>query len=349
MRSTRPILLALVVLTAALGPAVLASPAAAESTATASATADSAITVEHDGDRVTVANGTSQVVRGTADAPVGTEVLVRVRSSGDTTPRFLKTATGVVTENGTWAVAFDFSEQYAGNTFALSARFEDGSAETAVDGEVVACEGDCAETPPSGTPTPIPEQTPTPTQTAQATAPVAFGENIFVVDAGGVAAIPLTFDERDEAVVVLGNETKSNYELEALVRDEDGDGQAVLYVDTSLAGRGGETLSTSGGDSVEVRSETSLDSMLDPATYDVSLYAGGERTARPADVGSLVVQAADTPTTSAADTADAAPATQTPAATGTTGTGFGSIAMGAIVSGAFLVSGAVLAAVLLKK
>ena len=135
MRSTRPILLALVVLTAALGPAVLASPAAAESTATASATADSAITVEHDGDRVTVANGTSQVVRGTADAPVGTEVLVRVRSSGNTTPRFLKTATGVVTENGTWAVAFDFSEQYAGNTFALRTAFEDGDADSRADAD----------------------------------------------------------------------------------------------------------------------------------------------------------------------------------------------------------------------
>ena len=333
----RAALAALVVATA-LAPAV--APVAA---------ADPGITVGYDGEAVTVANGTSQVVTGTADVPVGTELNVRVRSTGDTQPRFIKTTSAVVTENGTWAAAFDFSRQSPDGTFSLTVLTENGTLSTEVEGEIVACGGDCAETPPSGTPTPIPEQTPTPTETAQATAPVAFGENIFVVDAGGVAAIPLTFDERDEAVVVLGNETKSNYELEALVRDEDGDGQAVLYVDTSLAGRGGETLSTSGGDSVQVRSETSLDSMLDPATYDVSLYAGGERTAQPADVGSLVVQAADTPTTTAADTADASHATQTPGATGTTGTGFGSIAMGAIVSGAFLVSGAVLAAVLLKR
>ena len=42
------------------------------------------------------------------------------------------------------------------------------------------CGGDCADTPPSGTPTPIPEQTATATPTAEPDAPVAFGENVFV-------------------------------------------------------------------------------------------------------------------------------------------------------------------------
>lgn len=333
------LLLAAVVLTAVLAPAVLSARAAA----------DPSVAIDSDGERVTVANGTSQVVSGTADARVGTEVLVRVRSAGETEPAFLKTATGVVTENGTWAVSIDFESQGAGDAFEVTARLENGSAEAVTKGEVVACDSDCAEPAPSGTPTPIPEQTQTPTRTAGSSAPVTFGESIFLADSGGVAAIPISFDDTDSAVVVVGNESESNYELEALVRDGDGDGEAVLYVDTSIAGRGDDPLSTSGGDSVRVDAETSLDSMLDPADYDVSLYAGDERSGDPVDVGSLVVQAANTRT--AAETGTASTPGSTDAGTsgaGTNDAGFGSLAVGGVVSGAFLVGGAVLAALLLK-
>jgi hypothetical protein len=334
------LLLATVVLTSVLAPAALAAPAAA----------DPNVTVDRDGDRVTVANGTSQVVSGTANVRVGTEVLVRVRSAGDTQPAFLKTASGVVTENGTWAVGFDFSKQAAGDTFILTARLENGSAETNVDGEIVACGDNCADEVPDNTPTPIPEQTQTPTRTAEPSAPVAFGENIFLADQGGVAAIPIEFDGggdnggADSAVVIVGDEEKVNYELEAIVRDEDGDGEAVLYVDTSIAGRGDNPLSVSGGDSVRVESETSLDSMLDPANYDVSLYAGAERTDGPTDVGSLVVQSPTTRT----ETETTAPATPGGTEPGTDGDGLGPLAVGGVVSGAFLVGGATLAALLLK-
>ncbi|MGQ4555395.1 BGTF surface domain-containing protein [Halobellus sp. GM3] len=334
------LLLAAAVLTAALAPAVLATPAAA----------DQSVDIDYDGERVTVANGSSQVVRGTADARVGTEIVLRVRSAGDTEPVFLKTATGVVTENGTWAASFDFSSQSAGDTFTLRARTENGSAEANAEGEVVACGGDCADATPSGTPTPIPEQTPTPTRTDESTAPVAFGENIFLVDRGGVAAIPIAFegggddDGTDAAVVVIGNESTSNYELEAVVRDDDGDGEAVLYVDTSIAGRGDDPLSVSGGDSVRVEAETSLDAMLDPADYDVSLYAGDERSGAPVDVGSLVIQTANTRTVTETGTGT------TPAGSGTGASdgGLGSLAIGGVVSGVFLVGGAALAALLLK-
>ena len=331
------VLLAVVIVASVLAPATLAGSAAA----------DLSVAVDYDGDRVTVANGTTQVVSGTADAPIGTEILVRVRSTGDTQPAFLKAKSGVVTENGTWAVSFNFSRQAAGDTFDLTARIENGSAETDVAGEIVACGGDCADTPPSGTPTPIPEQTATATPTAEPDAPVAFGENVFVAEGGGVAAIPVSFEgDADEAVVVIGNETDVNYELEAVVTDGDGDGEAVVYVDTAIAGRGGEPLSASGGDSVAVRSETSLDSPLDPANYGVSLYAGGERSGSPSDVGSLVLQSASTRTATA--TADDA---STPVG-GTdvpNGSGLNSLAVGGLVSGAFLVGGALLAAILLRR
>ncbi|WP_049986085.1 BGTF surface domain-containing protein [Halobellus rufus] len=335
----RTLALTWILVTAALAPAAFAGSVAA----------DPSVSVDTDGGVVTVANGTSQVVRGTADAPVGTEIVVRVRSVGDTEPVFLKTSTGVVTENGTWATTFDFDRQRANDTFALTARFENGSAETEVDGEVVACGEECAETPPSGTPTPIPEQTRTATPTDGPSPPVAFAENIFLVDRGGVAAIPISFSsdnggDADEAVVVIGDESDSNYELEAVVRDGDDDGQAVLYVDTSLAGRSDETLSTSGGDSVRVVSETSLDSTLDVADYDVSLYAGSERAGDPVDVGSLVVQTETTRTS----TVTAAPVTSGETSGGVNGIGLGPLAVGGVVSGAFIVGGALLAALLLK-
>lgn len=329
------VLLSVVIVASVLSPALAGSAAA-----------DPSVAVDSDGDRVTVANGTTQVVRGTADAPVGTEIVVRVRSSGDTEPAFLKAKSGVVTTNGTWAVAFDFSRQAAGDTFEMTARIENGSAETDVAGEIVACEGDCADTPPSETPTPIPEQTATATPAAEPDAPVVFGENVFVTEGGGVAAIPVAFEgDADEAVVVIGNGTDDNYELEAVVTDGDGDGETVVYVDTAIAGRGGEPLSASGGDSVTVRSETSLDTPLDPANYDVSLYAGGERSGSPSDVGSLVIQSASTTATATAD------GSSTPIG-GTDvpdGSGLGSLAVGGLVSGAFLVGGALLAAILLKR
>jgi len=335
----RTLLLVSVLVTAALAPAAFAGSAAA----------DPSVGVDYEGDSVTVANGSAQVVSGTADAPVGTEILVRVRASGDTEPVFLKTSTAVVTENGTWATSFDFERQAAGDTFSLTARFENGSAETNVDGEVIACGEECADTLPSGTPTPIPEQTQTATRTDGPSASVAFTENIFLVERGGVAAIPISFesangDDVTQAVVVLGNESESNYELEAVVRDGDDDGQAVVYVDTSLAGRSNEPLSVSGGDSVSVVSETSLDSQLDAADYDVSLYAGSERTGGPVDVGSLVVQTETTRTA----TVTAAPVTGDSSSQALNGIGVGPLAIGGIVSGAFIVGGALLAALLLK-
>ena len=335
VRTARLAVAALVIATG-LAPAAFAGSVAA----------DPSVAVEYDGDRVTVGNGTAQVVRGTADAPVGTEILVRVRSTDDAEAAFLKAKRGVVTDNGTWAVAFDFTGQSAGDAFSLTARTENGSAEAAVDGEVVACGGDCAGMPPVDTPTPIPEQTPIPTPTDAPDSAVAFGENVFLADTGGVAAVPVTFDvgDADGAVVVVGNETGSNYELDAVVTDGDGDGEAILYVDTALAGRGGDTLSASGGDGVTVRSETTLDDALEPGSYDVALYAGGDRTGSPADVGTLVVQESSTPTAT-----PGSPATPGGDATGTAGTGFGSVAVGGLVSAAFLVGGAALAAVLLGR
>lgn len=249
----------------------------------------SKITIDHDGENVTVANASSQVVSGTADAPKGTEVNVRLQSTGDTQPRFFKIKSAVVTDDGTWAVGFNLSGMPAGGTFAVEATIEDTDQSATADGTIVACEGDCTDQPPEDTPTPIPEQTPTATPTGNAP-PVALNGSAVSAVRGEVAAIELSFNGADAAVLTIGDEESVNYELRALVRDADADGDAVLYLDTALAGREGNPVSVSAGDEVRLQSETKLGSMLDAGNYEVTLHAGEDADGEPTTLGTLLVQ-----------------------------------------------------------
>ena len=105
--------------------------------------ADPAVTIDYDGEAVTVANAETQIVSGSAELAPGTSISVRIRSTGDTQPRFLQSKTVTVDRNGTWAAAFDFSEQSPGDTFEVTVRTDAG--ELTADGEVVACETDCED------------------------------------------------------------------------------------------------------------------------------------------------------------------------------------------------------------
>lgn len=350
----RTVALAALVVASVLVPVVAAAPAGAMATAGAAdptgvapadlgATGEPGITVDHEGDAVTVANGSQQVISGTADVPVGTELLVRVQSTGDTQPRFIKSTNAVVREDGTWAVTFDFSRQHAGGTFELAVGTENGSMSTTVDGEIVACGGDCADPTPEPTPTPRPEQPGTATDTpGDSQADVLLHTQAVSVERGGVAAIEVIFHGTDAVVVTVGNESESGYELVTVVRDEDEDGRAVLYVDTALAGRQGRTVSASGGDSVSVRAESELGSQLDAGSYDIGVHAGTDAEGEPTTLGTLIVQRADdTP-------AQGEPATATPTDRPATSGGLDRTTLGILASGAFLLGGAGLAVVLLR-
>ncbi|QKY19197.1 hypothetical protein B4589_001945 [Halolamina sp. CBA1230] len=117
--------------------------AALLSPAGAATGADPAVTIDYDGEAVTVANAETQIVSGSAELAPGTSISVRIRSTGDTQPRFLQSKTVTVDRNGTWAAAFDFSEQSPGDTFEVTVRTDAG--ELTADGEVVACETDCED------------------------------------------------------------------------------------------------------------------------------------------------------------------------------------------------------------
>ncbi|MUV57873.1 BGTF surface domain-containing protein [Halogeometricum sp. CBA1124] len=78
----------------------------------------SLVEAEHDVDEpVNVSASSAQTISGETTIAPGTELSLRVRSSGDTQPSFLKTATAYVTENNTFSATFDFTEQEAGDTF----------------------------------------------------------------------------------------------------------------------------------------------------------------------------------------------------------------------------------------
>lgn len=117
-------------------------------------------------------------------------------------------------------------------------------------------------------------------------------ENVVHAYTGRTALIPLNIDtgtmRPSAATVVLGSDD-ANYRLNATVRDASGDGRVALSFNTSNAGQDAPTLSVDEGDELTVNSETSLSSSLDPANYDISVYAGTGTDDNPVDVGTLVI------------------------------------------------------------
>ncbi|SFR43599.1 Ig-like domain-containing protein [Halogeometricum limi] len=104
---------------------------------------------------IEVSATTGQTIRGETNVAPGTRLDVRIRSSGDTRPRFLKTATAYVAENGSFQSTFDFSEERVNDTFEMTVR---GGAAPSITAEgVVADDGQ--------TPTPTDTVTPTDTET----------------------------------------------------------------------------------------------------------------------------------------------------------------------------------------
>ncbi|WP_313692605.1 BGTF surface domain-containing protein [Halorarum halobium] len=317
--------------------------AAAGSTSAAGASAAfestrGAITIDHEGERVTVANDSSQVISGTAEFRVGTELLVRLESTGDTQPAFFVSSNAVVTENGTWAIAADLSRQTAGGTFSVTVTTENGSHSTSADGEIVGCAGDCTEPVPDS-PTARPEQTPT--ATPETNARVSLSDSILAVDRGDVVALELVFLGTETATVRLGDRNATGYELVVRARDANDDGRATVYVDTALAGREGRTVSASTDDAATVRSESSLPSALSAGEYELVVSAGNDTADSPDDVGAVVVQSAET--TGENTTRARATPTERPAGSGLSG----SVLTG-LFGAAFLLGGAALAAVLLR-
>jgi PGF-CTERM protein len=99
---------------------------------------------------VNVSAAANQTIEGETTVAPGTELDLRIRSSGDTQPSFLKTGTVYVTENNTFSGTFDFSEQKAGDTFDVTVRGGVADSET-VEGNVAEGGANQTETDTNGT------------------------------------------------------------------------------------------------------------------------------------------------------------------------------------------------------
>ena len=103
---------------------------------------------------------------------------IRVRSTGDTQPRFVKDAKATIDENGEWSATFDFSGQSVGDTFNVKA--SSGQVSSAkVDGSVVEEETTTPE-PTTETPEPDTEEPAEDTPTTQQQTP-GFGIAVAVI------------------------------------------------------------------------------------------------------------------------------------------------------------------------
>ncbi|WP_411967420.1 BGTF surface domain-containing protein [Haloferax sp. YSSS75] len=97
---------------------------------------DDSVSLHKDDGRVTVYPTEDATIRGTSDLSAGENLSIRLQSSGDTQPRFLKTDQVTVGEDGNFSATFDFSEMSTNATFTVTV--VDGSETVAeAEGEVV--------------------------------------------------------------------------------------------------------------------------------------------------------------------------------------------------------------------
>jgi len=118
---------------------------------------------------------------------------------------------------------------------------------------------------------------------------------------GETARIHVVLATADAATISIGS-PEINYEINATVRDGNGDARVALLFDTTAAGHDEPTLETAAdADAVAVESgsEVALDSQLDAGTYDLSLYRGTEMDGRPDTVGTLLITDGNTTSTDA--------------------------------------------------
>ena len=127
-------------------------------------------TNELDSTPVEVMATSEQTISGTSSWAPGTEFTLRVRSSGDTEPRFYKTAEEVtIDENGEWSAQLDFSDTSVNDTFSVTSNSISPALDA--DGSVVSEESTATPTATAtATPTATATATATPTATATATA-----------------------------------------------------------------------------------------------------------------------------------------------------------------------------------
>lgn len=151
---------------------------------------------------------------------------------------------------------------------------------------------------------------------------------------GDVTTVNITLGPLETATVSLGG-PENGYQINATVRDGDGDGTVGLRFDTAAAGRSGETLRAADGDDSVVPvpgSEVQRDTYIDAGDYDLRLYDGVGATGEADAVATLSLQSSNVST--ATETALAVTADRTAETTdsGLPDAGLGAIALGGVLA-----------------
>jgi len=214
-----------------------------------------------------------QVVTGETTLDPGTELTVRIKSSDASTP-FLYQRQVSVQPDGTFAAQFDLAKVPANTSYELSAHV-DGDTQFERTGTIAQCDSDCTD--------PVPDiQTPTATDD---------DENVVTVSQGETAEIPVSLADGGNKTLSVGSEAV-NYQINATVSDDDGDGEVLVLFDTAAAGTEEATVSVADdGDSLAVTSpEPDLSSTLDPAAYTYRVFDDHATDGTPT-VGTLLIEA----------------------------------------------------------
>ncbi|MFC5367796.1 BGTF surface domain-containing protein [Salinirubrum litoreum] len=214
--------------------------------------------------------GPGVAIEGRAAVAPGTDLTVRVRSTGGTALLVSETAT--VGRDGRFRAVVDLSDADPNSTLSVAVR-RDGGVLTETTRTVAACE-DCRQT---------------------ATADETGVPDTVELLAGTEPGLPVTLADASEARIVIGD-ASVNYRVNGTVTDENGDGRVRVAVNRTAAGtpdEGVPTLSARGdSDTVTVTDETALPAGqdgLDAGAYPVRLFVDGAVV----DTGTLVLPATD--------------------------------------------------------
>lgn len=250
----RTVLVCVILLASA---SLVASPVSAE---------DPEIEIDHSGDELVLDAAPNQTIEGSTALENGTELIVRIRSSG--VNPFIKSQGTTVGPEGRFAVSFDLSE-HDDSPIQVDVMEKNGSAEAQASGRI-------------GEP-----QTSTAAELDMNPDPQ--------LENGETAMFPVTIPEGSDAVLRIGSET-NEYRTVVRLEDTNEDGEVVLVFDATAAGNPEPTLSVQDGDRFEVLDpEPVLNGSLPSGEYELALAADYE--GDPVVLGTLTVNGGPSTTT----------------------------------------------------
>ena len=132
-----------------------------------------------------------------------------------------------------------------------------------------------------------------------ATGAVTFGQSVTTDQVGDVAEITLELENTDQAAVTIGDIESDGYQADAIVTDENGDGEVTLRFNSFTAGTDESNVSSyvvnaAGDDTAGLENQTELSAPLANTTYDMTIRSGSDVDASADDVATLNLRSRST-------------------------------------------------------